>query len=114
VKVQGQQSFNKVLFGLTNVSLRFREQGVPGHLLSGGGISRSFAQHAPYAQSLKEGAVVEHPPDPCFVVEEREQDEEGGDGLVGRLEGSADVDGHIRAFGCVHQHKVVVIVAAEE
>lgn len=58
--------------------------------------------------------MVEDPPDPGLGVEEGEEDEEGGDGLVCRLEGAADVDGHVGALRGVHEHEVVVVVGAEE
>lgn len=58
--------------------------------------------------------MVEDPPYPRLVVEEGEEDEEGGDGLVRGLEGAADVDGHVGALGGVHEHEVVVVVGAQE
>ena len=58
--------------------------------------------------------MVEDPPHPRLGVEQREQDEEGGNGLVGRLESAADVDRHVGALGRVDEHEVMVVIGAEE
>lgn len=73
-----------------------------------------IAEEVSDTQSLEERAMVENPPDTGVVVEEGIEHEEGRNGLVGGFEGRTDVDGDIRALGCVDEHQVVVVVTRKE
>lgn len=117
IKNRRWESLNRTGIGwdrLTDIRPCLREERISRHLFGHRRIPRGLAQHAAYAQGLQERAVVEDPPDPCLVVEEGEEDKEGGDGLVRGLEGAADVDGHVGALRGMHEHEVVVVVRAQE